>query len=463
MLKIFNTLSRTKEVFQPIRTGMVNMYVCGMTAYDLCHIGHGRTFTAFDVIARYLRYSGYKLNYIRNITDIDDKIIQRADHDGKSITSLTTYVIDTIHQDFARLNILSPNQEPRATLHIIEMITLIKRLMNREYAYISRNGDVLFSVEKDPMYGLLSKQNLMQLQIGARIAGIVKNKRNPMDFALWKLCKSGEPSWPSPWGCGRPGWHIECSAMNYAHLGKYCDIHGGGSDLIFPHHENERAQSTCAYDAPYVNYWMHSGIVNIDQEKMSKSLNNFITIRKVLEKHDSESVRYFLLSSHYRSQLHYNEDNLKQARTALERLYFALYQTGVCALTCESKEFEIRFCAAMDDDFNTPTACAILFELAHEINRNKERYPKIANSLAMRLRLLGRVLGLLEQDPETFFKSNNLNIRYNSISHIEALIHIRDHARQTKDWEKADLTRQRLNDMGVLLEDTRDGTRWRYK
>ncbi|VFP84262.1 Cysteine--tRNA ligase [Candidatus Erwinia haradaeae] len=464
MLKIFNTLSRAKEEFQPIHTGMVNMYVCGMTAYNLCHIGHGRTFIAFDIIARYLRYIGYQLNYVRNITDIDDKIIQRADNNGQSITCLTKNIIYEMHQDFAKLNILPPNHEPRATWYIAEMVSLIKRLMDREYAYISHDGDVLFSVDRNPTYGLLSRQDLTQLQTSTRLVPVSKNKKNPMDFVLWKRSKIGEPFWPSPWGDGRPGWHIECSAMNYTHLGKHFDIHGGGADLLFPHHENEIAQSTCAYDTPYVNYWMHSGMVNVEQEKMSKSLNNFVTIRTVLESHDAESVRYFLLSSHYRSQLHYNQANLKQARAALGRLYLALYKTDINALVCdEGVEFEIRFCEAMDDDFNTPLACAILFELARKINRKKNTYPQIANSLAVQLRLLGRVLGLLEQDPEKFLKGHGCNVKDYSISQIEELIHIRNIARQKEDWKQADFARHCLYDMGVLLEDTRDGTRWKYK
>ncbi|VFP79795.1 cysteine--tRNA ligase [Candidatus Erwinia haradaeae] len=464
MLKIFNTLSRKKEQFEPINNSIVSIYVCGMTVYDLCHIGHARTFTAFDMITRYLRYLGYKLNYVRNITDIDDKIIQRSQNDGKDITYLTQCMINNMHQDFSMLNILPPNHEPRATWHIAEIILLIKKLVDRKHAYISYNKDVLFSIERYPKYGLLSRKDLRQLKTNVRVSVVSTQKRNPADFVLWKISKDGEPSWPSPWGNGRPGWHVECSAMSYTYLGKRFDIHGGGSDLIFPHHENEITQSACAYDTPYANYWMHSGMVMVDQEKMSKSLNNFFTIRDVLKYYNSESVRYFLLSSHYRSSINYNPESLQKAHTALERLYRALYCTDMHALISDDgKEFEIRFCEAMNDDFNTPIACSILFELAREINRKKEKNPTIANNLAARLRLLGGLLGLLEQDPEKFFKGNDQYNKNYSVSHIEKLIQIRNNARKEKDWKKADLARYYLDTIGVLLEDTIDGTRWRNK
>ncbi|WP_455817070.1 cysteine--tRNA ligase [Pseudomonas cerasi] len=462
MLKIFNTLSRQKEEFKPIHAGKIGMYVCGITVYDLCHIGHGRTFAAFDVVARYLRYSGYELNYVRNITDIDDKIIKRANENGETIEQLTNRMIAEMHKDFAALNILPPDQEPRATRHIPEIIELVSKLIAREHAYVASNGDVMFSVESDPDYGALSRQDLEQLQAGARVEVAVDVKRNPMDFVLWKMSKADEPGWESPWGMGRPGWHIECSAMNCKQLGEHFDIHGGGSDLMFPHHENEIAQSTCAHDGPYVNVWMHSGMVMVDREKMSKSLNNFFTVRDVLEHYDAETVRYFLMSGHYRSQLNYGEDNLNQARSALERLYIAIRYTDASADVVGGEEFETRFRAAMDDDFNTPEAYSALFDLAREVNRLKDTDKAAANGLAARLRKLAGVLGLLEQDPEQFLQSG-VNINDEEVAQIEALIQMRIDARAAKNWAQADVARDKLNEMGIVLEDAADGTRWRRK
>ncbi|MEJ5063811.1 cysteine--tRNA ligase [Erwinia sp. MYb375] len=462
MLKIFNTLSRQKEEFKPIHAGKIGMYVCGITVYDLCHIGHGRTFAAFDVVARYLRYSGYELNYVRNITDIDDKIIKRANENGETIEQLTNRMIAEMHKDFAALNILPPDLEPRATRHIPEIIELVSKLIAREHAYVASNGDVMFSVDSDPNYGSLSRQDLEQLQAGARVEVAVDVKRNPMDFVLWKMSKADEPGWESPWGMGRPGWHIECSAMNCKQLGEHFDIHGGGSDLMFPHHENEIAQSTCAHDGPYVNVWMHSGMVMIDREKMSKSLNNFFTVRDVLEHYDAETVRYFLMSGHYRSQLNYGEDNLNQARSALERLYIAIRNTDASAEVAGGEEFEARFRAAMDDDFNTPEAYSALFDLAREVNRLKDTDKAAANGLAARLRTLAGVLGLLEQDPEQFLQSG-VNINDEEVAQIEALIQMRIDARAAKNWAQADVARDKLNDMGIVLEDAAGGTSWRRK
>ncbi|WP_456309180.1 cysteine--tRNA ligase [Serratia proteamaculans] len=462
MLKIFNTLSRQKEEFKPIHAGKIGMYVCGITVYDLCHIGHGRTFAAFDVVARYLRYSGYELNYVRNITDIDDKIIKRANENGETIEQLTNRMIAEMHKDFAALNILPPDLEPRATRHIPEIIELVSKLIAREHAYVASNGDVMFSVDSDPNYGSLSRQDLEQLQAGARVEVAVDVKRNPMDFVLWKMSKADEPGWESPWGMGRPGWHIECSAMNCKQLGEHFDIHGGGSDLMFPHHENEIAQSTCAHDGPYVNVWMHSGMVMIDREKMSKSLNNFFTVRDVLEHYDAETVRYFLMSGHYRSQLNYGEDNLNQARSALERLYIAIRNTDASAEVAGGEEFEARFRAAMDDDFNTPEAYSALFDLAREVNRLKDTDKVAANGLAARLRTLAGVLGLLEQDPEQFLQSG-VNINDEEVAQIEALIQMRIDARAAKNWAQADVARDKLNEMGIVLEDAAGGTSWRRK
>ncbi|HGK4869528.1 TPA: cysteine--tRNA ligase [Yersinia enterocolitica] len=461
MLKIFNTLSRQKEEFKPIHAGKVGMYVCGITIYDLCHIGHGRTFVAFDVVARYLRYLGYSLTYVRNVTDVDDKIIKRALENNETCEQLTTRMLVEMHKDFDALNLKRPDLEPRATHHIPEIIALTERLSARNHAYVAANGDVMFSVESDPDYGLLSRQDLDQLQAGARVE-VADVKRNPMDFVLWKMSKPGEPSWESPWGPGRPGWHIECSAMNGKQLGAHFDIHGGGSDLMFPHHENEIAQSTCAHDGPYVNYWMHSGMVMIDKEKMSKSLNNFFTIRDVLAYYDAETVRYFLMSGHYRSQLNYSEENLKQARASLERLYTALRGTDANATPAGGAEFEARFRAAMDDDFNTPEAYSVLFDIAREVNRLKTEDITAANALAAELRKLAHVLGLLEQDPELFLQSG-AQTDDDEVAKIEALIKQRNDARSSKDWALADSARDQLNELGIVLEDGPQGTTWRRK
>ncbi|MGO4743033.1 cysteine--tRNA ligase [Serratia quinivorans] len=461
MLKIFNTLSRQKEEFKPIHAGKVGMYVCGVTIYDLCHIGHGRTFVAFDVVARYLRYLGYSLNYVRNVTDVDDKIIRRATENGESCDQLTTRMLAEMHADFDSLLIERPDIEPRATQHIAEIIEITQRLIDRDHAYVASNGDVMFSIDSDPQYGLLSRQDLDQLQAGARVE-IDDVKRNPMDFVLWKMSKPGEPSWESPWGAGRPGWHIECSAMNGKQLGTHFDIHGGGSDLMFPHHENEIAQSSCAHDGPYVNYWMHSGMVMIDKEKMSKSLDNFFTIRDVLGYYDAETVRYFLMSGHYRSQLNYSEENLKQARTALERLYTALRGTDVHAQPAGGEVFEARFREAMDDDFNTPEAYSALFDLAREVNRLKAEDMTAANGMAAELRKLAKVLGLLQQEPEQFLQSG-AQADDGEVAEIEALIKQRNDARKAKDWALADAARDRLNEMNIVLEDGPQGTTWRRK
>ncbi|CAI1760325.1 Cysteine--tRNA ligase [Serratia quinivorans] len=461
MLKIFNTLSRQKEEFKPIHAGKVGMYVCGVTIYDLCHIGHGRTFVAFDVVARYLRYLGYSLNYVRNVTDVDDKIIRRATENGESCDQLTTRMLAEMHADFDSLLIERPDIEPRATQHISEIVEITQRLIDRDHAYVASNGDVMFSIDSDPQYGLLSRQDLDQLQAGARVE-IDDVKRNPMDFVLWKMSKPGEPSWESPWGAGRPGWHIECSAMNCKQLGTHFDIHGGGSDLMFPHHENEIAQSSCAHDGPYVNYWMHSGMVMIDKEKMSKSLDNFFTIRDVLGYYDAETVRYFLMSGHYRSQLNYSEENLKQARTALERLYTALRGTDVNAQPAGGDVFEARFREAMDDDFNTPEAYSALFDLAREVNRLKAEDLTAANGLAAELRKLAKVLGLLQQEPELFLQGG-AQADDGEVAEIEALIKQRNDARKAKDWALADAARDRLNEMNIVLEDGPQGTTWRRK
>ena len=458
MLKIYNSLTRQKEEFKPIRPGQVGMYVCGVTIYDLCHIGHGRTFVGFDVVVRYLRYLGYQVNFVRNITDVDDKIIKRAAENQESCEALTERLIGEMHADFDALNLQRPDIEPRATLHIGEIIELVEQLLANGNAYVADNGDVLFAIDSFPEYGRLSGQDLEQLQAGARVS-VEEAKRNPLDFVLWKMSKPGEPTWESPWGPGRPGWHIECAAMNSKHLGNHFDIHGGGSDLMFPHHENEIAQSCCAHHTAYVNTWMHTGMVMVDREKMSKSLGNFFTIRDVLKVYDAETVRYFLMSGHYRSQLNYSDENLNQGRAALERLYTALRGLPVVA-AAGGEQYVERFRAAMDDDFNTPEAYSVLFDLAREVNRLKGDGAADAAALAGRLRELGGVLGLLEQDPEAFFKGNEAD---DEVAEIEGLIKARNDARAAKDWPAADAARNRLTEMGIVLEDGAGGTSWRRK
>ncbi|MFZ7304845.1 cysteine--tRNA ligase [Avibacterium avium] len=457
MLKIFNTLSREKEVFTPIEANKVGMYVCGVTVYDLCHIGHGRTFVCFDVIARYLRYLGYDLTYVRNITDVDDKIIKRALENKETCDQLVDRMVTEMYRDFDALNILRPNVEPRATHHIPEIIDIVEKLIQRGHAYVAENGDVMFDIESFPQYGKLSRQDLSQLQAGARIE-ISEIKKNPMDFVLWKMSKPNEPSWDSPWGKGRPGWHIECSAMNSKQLGDHFDIHGGGSDLMFPHHENEIAQSCCAHDGDYVNYWIHSGMIMVDKEKMSKSLGNFFTIRDVLNHYNGEVVRYFLLTAHYRSQLNYSEENLNLAQGALERLYTALRDTDATVAPQGGEEFVAQFKEAMDDDFNTPNAISVLFEMAREINKLKGEDKTKANQLAARLRELGDILGLLQQDPESFLQAGADD---DEVAKIEALIKQRNEARAAKNWAAADEARNQLNAMGIVLEDGANGTTWR--
>ncbi|MCT8779162.1 cysteine--tRNA ligase [Glaesserella parasuis] len=457
MLKIYNTLKREKEEFKPIHPDHVGMYVCGVTVYDLCHFGHGRTFVSFDVIARYLRYLGYNLRYVRNITDVDDKIIKRSFENNETCDQLVDRMIIEMHKDFDALNILRPDVEPRATQHIPEIIAIVEKLLAKGHAYVAEDGDVMFNVESFQKYGALSRQNLEQLQAGARVE-IKSVKRNPMDFVLWKMSKENEPSWDSPWGKGRPGWHIECSAMNSKELGNHFDIHGGGSDLMFPHHENEIAQSCCAHGDDYVNYWLHTGMLTINEEKMSKSLNNFFTIRDILNKYDCESVRYFFLTAQYRSLLDYSEENIGLARKALERLYTALRGCDWNVELVENDQYVTAFKESMDDDFNTPGALAVLFELVREINKLKAENQVEANKLAARLKQLAGVLGLLEQDPETFLQGDANN---DEVAEIEALIKQRNEARASKNWAVADEARNKLTAMGIVLEDGANGTTWR--
>ncbi|MBA3988716.1 MAG: cysteine--tRNA ligase [Idiomarina sp.] len=463
MLKLFNSLTKQKEEFQPLTPGEVKLYVCGVTTYDYCHIGHARTYVAFDVVVRYLRYLGYQVTYVRNITDVDDKIIVRAAQNDEPIGELTERFIAHMHEDFAALNLVEPDIEPRVTTHMDDIIALIETLVEKKHAYVANNGDVLFDVSSYADYGKLSRQDLDQLQAGARVS-VDQGKQDPLDFVLWKQAKPSEPNWDSPWGPGRPGWHIECSAMNSKHLGKHFDIHGGGSDLMFPHHENEVAQSCCANDTPYVNYWMHSGMVQVNQEKMSKSLGNFFTIREVLATYDAETVRFFLLSGHYRSQLNYSEEHLQQARAGLERLYTAI--RGIQASTPEAElraSYDERFKAALSDDFNVPEAMSVLFDLAREINKTRSSQPELASAHVGLLLEYAKVLGVLQQEPEQFFQqgSTHSGAENDEVATIEALILARNTARANKDWAAADEARDSLAAMGIVLEDGAAGTTWR--
>ena len=466
MLQIYNTLTRKKEAFTPINPGKVGLYVCGCTVYDLCHIGHARTYISFDNIARYMRFSGFDVNYVRNITDVEDKIINRAAINNETPDELTERTIAYMHEDFDALNMARPDLEPRVTTHMDEIIAMIETLVTKGNAYVAGDnaeltgkGDVLFNVSSYADYGKLSGQNLDQLQAGSRV-DVDQSKNNPLDFVLWKSAKPGEPSWSSPWGNGRPGWHIECSAMNAKELGHHFDIHGGGSDLQFPHHENEIAQSCCALDTPYVNYWMHTGMVQVDQEKMSKSLGNFFTIRDVLAQYDAETVRFFLTTGHYRSQLNYSTDNLIQARASLERIYTALRDVKVSNdfVLDKSSTYVQQFCQAMDDDFNTPQAIAVFFEIAKELNLVKDQDTVQAEKLAATLKTLGGVIGLLQLEPASFLQGQNDD---DEVAMIEALIMQRNQARVDKNWTLADEAREKLNAMNIVLEDSAGKTTWR--
>ncbi len=460
MLSIYNDLTRTKETFEPLKPGHVNMYVCGMTVYDLCHLGHARVMVVFDVVARYLRSRGYDVTYVRNITDIDDKIINRANERGEPFHALTGRYIQAMHEDAAALGVLPPDQEPRATEHLPEIVAMVERLIARGHAYVASNGDVYYDVRSFPDYGRLSGKSIEDLQSGARVEpGEVK--RDPLDFALWKAAKPGEPAWDSPWGQGRPGWHIECSAMSTKALGDTFDIHGGGADLTFPHHENEIAQSEGATGHPFVRYWMHNGFVRINDEKMSKSLGNFFTVREILQRYLPEEVRYFILTSQYRSPLHYADEQLSNARSALTRFYTALrgLRDDVPVVTGEA--LEARFHAAMEDDFNTPEALAAMFELAREINRVRGDDPAHAAALGALLRELGGLLGILQDDPEVYLRGGESGSTGLGDAEIESLIERRNAAKQNRNWSEADAIRDQLKDAGIVLEDSPAGTTWR--
>jgi len=456
-LSIYNTLSKVKEPFKPLVGNQVRMYVCGMTVYDFCHIGHARVMVAFDVVTRWLRHRGYDVTYVRNITDIDDKIIRRANENGEPFEVLVERMIAAMHEDEARLSVLRPDQEPRATGHIAGMHEMIQTLIDKGYAYAPGNGDVYYRVGKFVGYGKLSRKKIEDLKIGARIE-VDEIKQDPLDFVLWKGVKPGEPSWQSPWGAGRPGWHIECSVMSTCCLGETFDIHGGGPDLVFPHHENEIAQSEAATGKLYANAWMHAGAVRVDGEKMSKSLGNFFTIREVLEKYHPEVVRYLLVSSHYRSPINYSEESLKEAKGALERFYNGLKGLPEVA-PAGGEAFVERFSAAMDDDFNSPEACAVLFEMIREINRLRDSDSQAAAGLAAQLKQLAGVLGVLQLEPEAFLQAGAGGKV--DAAEVEALIAARLQARAEKNWAESDRIRDQITALGVVLEDGKGGTTWR--
>lgn len=457
MLKIYNSLTKQKEIFKPLQTGKVKIYVCGPTVYDFAHIGNARTYAAFDVVIRYLRWSGYDVTYVRNITDIDDKIIKRANENKESFQAVVDRFTQAIHEDFLALGLLSPNHEPRATEYVSHIISLINRLLENGYAYVADNGDVYYDVRKFEEYGALAHRDIDKLESGARVE-INGVKHDPLDFVLWKLAKPGEPYWESPWGVGRPGWHIECSAMSISLLGDHFDIHGGGKDLIFPHHENEIAQSEAATQKKFVNIWMHAGYLQIEKEKMSKSLGNFFTIRDILKQYPAEILRYFLITSHYRSPVQYSEKALIQARSSLERFYTALRDLPV-AEAITGSEYEKKFVDAMNDDFNTPIAFSVLFELAHEIQRLRENDLQLAARHGALLKSLGSVVGIIQGDPNIFLK---VGIEHIDSEKIEGLIAARNQARANKNWAEADRLRAELTAMSVILEDNPKGTTWKH-
>ncbi|NIP19122.1 MAG: cysteine--tRNA ligase [Xanthomonadales bacterium] len=463
MLKIYNTLTNQKDTFVPIEKDKVNMYVCGMTVYDYCHLGHARVMVVFDVVVRYLRLLGYDVTYVRNITDIDDKIIRRANENGEHFRALTERFIAVMNEDADALGVVRPDLEPKASESMEQILAMIGALLDKGYAYQGNNGDVYYDVSRFDNYGRLSGKNPADLQAGARIE-VDESKHDPLDFVLWKHAKPDEPSWDSPWGAGRPGWHIECSAMSTQHLGEHFDIHGGGMDLKFPHHENEVAQSEAATGEPFVNYWMHNGFVRVDDEKMSKSLGNFFTVRDILKRYRAEEVRYFIVASHYRSPLNYSQENLENGKAALTRLYTALRGITPAAPGVDCDSFRSAFREAMDDDFNTPEAIAVLFELARELNRSRDADPDAAGRLAGCLRELGAVLGLLQADPVQFLHETTAAQAGQGglgSADIEAMIAERIAAREQKNWAEADRIRDELERQGVVLEDGPEGTSWR--
>ena len=465
-LYIHNTLTKSKQPFKPIDESNVRMYVCGMTVYDYCHIGHARVLVVFDMVYRHLcnRFGKAHVTYVRNITDIDDKIIQRANDAGVTMQALTGQFISAMHDDADALGVLRPQQEPRATTHMESILAMIQRLEENGYAYVGSNGDVFFAVKQFKHYGALSGKKAEDQRAGERVA-IDEHKRDPGDFVLWKMAKPGEPSWDSPWGNGRPGWHIECSAMSTECLGNHFDIHGGGLDLQFPHHENEIAQSEAANQETFVNVWMHNGFVRVDDEKMSKSLGNFFTIREVLARYHPEVVRFFILSSHYRSPLNYSDQHLDNARAALTTLYTALRgldSPNDFLQDDNNGDFRQRFDAAMDDDFNSPEAIAVLFEIAKAINRARQDDITLANRLGSEMKMLADSLGLLQQAPDQFLRAGS-DSNETDADYVEAQIAARLQARKNKDWAESDAIRDALEAKGIILEDAAGTTTWRRK
>lgn len=450
MIKIYNSLTREKQLFTPIDAGKIRMYVCGMTVYDYCHLGHARVMVVFDMISRWFRASDYEVTYVRNITDVDDKIIKRAHENGETIDVLTQRFIDAMDEDSAQLGIIRPDAEPRATQHIQGMLDMIAALIEKGHAYQAANGDVFYKVRSFNDYGKLSGKSLDDLRAGERVE-VDTFKQDPMDFVLWKSVKPNEPNWDSPWGKGRPGWHIECSVMSAHHLGAHFDIHGGGQDLQFPHHENEIAQSEAAHSCQMANYWMHNGFVRVDDEKMSKSLGNFFTIREVLSRYDAEVLRFFILRAHYRSPLNYSDKHLDDAKTALTRLYTALRGVETANTSVDWLHPQAaRFKTAMDDDMNTPEAMAVLFELANEVNKDK------SSEAASLLKQLGAIIGLLQANPDAFLQGSS-----NDELDVDSLILARLEAKKAKNFGEADRIRKALAEAGIVLEDTPQGTTWR--
>ena len=457
MLKIYNTLSRAKQEFVPLMPSCVKLYVCGMTVYDYCHLGHARVLVVFDTVVRWFKTNGYDVTYVRNITDIDDKIIKRAIENGEPFEALTDRFIHAMDEDAAALGVMKPSHEPRATQYVEKMIAMIATLVDKKLAYAADNGDVYYSVHDFPGYGKLSGKALEDLRAGVRVE-VDQHKKDPLDFVLWKATKPGEPHWDSPWGKGRPGWHIECSAMCAHYLGEHFDIHGGGQDLQFPHHENEIAQSEGAHDHPFVNYWMHNGFVRVDNEKMSKSLGNFFTVREILKKYQPEVVRFFILRAHYRSPLNYSDHHLNDAKSALDRLYTALNGVETANVDVDWKNVEAQsFAAAMNDDFNTPEAVAVLFDLASEVNKTG------SIQKAVLLKQLGERLGLLQQNPQDYLQQS-IGVEGGeqiTAESVEQMISQRLNARKEGNYAEADNIRNQLLKAGVVLEDGAKGTAWR--
>ncbi|WP_343191836.1 cysteine--tRNA ligase [Buchnera aphidicola] len=467
MLKIFNTLTNKKEVFKTFIKKKVCIYVCGVTVYSFCHLGHGRTFVVFDMLIRYLKHIGYKVRYIRNITDVDDKIIKKSFKNNEKIFCLTNRIIKNMQNDFFNLNILPPNVEPRVTENIDIIIKFIKKLLFLKCAYISKNGDIMFSISNFNSYGKLSNQILLNLKKNNKKINF-SNKIKKKDFVLWKIKEENNLNnniyWKSPWGFGRPGWHIECSALSYKYCGKFFDIHGGGLDLLFPHHENERSQSACFLkNNNYVNYWMHSGLLIFDNVKMSKSLKNSYSLRQALLNYDSDTIRYFFLSTHYRKPIIYKKTSLQKARFAVERLYYSLLNTKVNnSITKSSKYFEKKFIKAMNNDLNTPKAISILFAISKKINLEKNK--DNIDILATKLIFLGKILGLFFLSYDNFFKKYNTKNFKDKISiyKIKILIKIRNFSRQNKNWSKSDFIRKKINSFGIILEDNVNSTFWKF-